>query len=129
MTGAREEIRVSERPELSHSADAVRAGAVLFVAGILPVDVEGRLVGGGDVVEQARFVFAELGRILAAADCTVENVVKVSVFLTDIDDRPRISPVRQELFGAARPASTLVEVSGLAAPGARIEVDGVAVLP
>lgn len=129
MTGAREEIRVSGRPELSHSADAVRAGAVLFVAGILPVDVEGRLVGGGDVVEQARFVFAELGRILAAADCTVENVVKVSVFLTDIDDRPRISPVRQELFGAARPASTLVEVSGLAAPGARIEVDGVAVLP
>jgi enamine deaminase RidA (YjgF/YER057c/UK114 family) len=124
----REEIRVPGRPELSHSADAVRAGDALFVAGILPVDAEGRLVGAGDVVEQARFVFGELGRILAAAGATFADVVKVTVFLTDVDDRPRINPARQSLFGAARPASTLVEVSGLAVPGALIEVDAVAEL-
>lgn len=128
MRNGREEIRVPGRPELSHSADAVRARDTLFVAGILPVDAEGRLVGG-DVVEQARFVFGELGRILVAAGCGYEDVVKVSVFLTDIDDRPKVNPVRQEVFGAARPASTLVEVSGLAVPGALIEVDGVAALP
>jgi 2-iminobutanoate/2-iminopropanoate deaminase len=125
----REEIRVPGRPELSHSADAVRAGAALFVAGILPVDAESRLVGGDDVVEQARFTFGELGRVLAAAGATFADVVKVTVFLTNVDDRPKINPVRQEVFGVARPASTLVEVSGLAVPGALIEVDAVAALP
>ena len=128
MTSVREEIRVPGRPELSHSADAVRAGDTLFVAGILPVDSEGRLVSG-DVIEQAKFTFGELGRILAAAGCGFEHVVKVTVFLTEVDDRPKINPVRQEVFGAARPASTLVEVSGLAVPGALIEVDAVAALP
>jgi enamine deaminase RidA (YjgF/YER057c/UK114 family) len=56
-------------------------------------------------------------------------VVKVTVFLTNIDDRPAINPVRQEFFGEARPASTLVEVSRLAVPGAMLEVEAVAVLP
>jgi enamine deaminase RidA (YjgF/YER057c/UK114 family) len=53
----------------------------------------------------------------------------VTIFLTDVDDRPLINPVRQELFGDARPASTLVEVSRLAVPGARIEIEAVAVVP
>ena len=53
-------------------------------------------------------------------------MTKVSVFLSDVRDRPRINPVRQELFGAARPSSTLVEVSGLAVTGAKIEVDAIA---
>jgi enamine deaminase RidA (YjgF/YER057c/UK114 family) len=56
-------------------------------------------------------------------------VAKVSVFLTDVGDRAAINPVRQRVFGAARPASTLVEVSALAVPGARIEVDAIAVVP
>jgi enamine deaminase RidA (YjgF/YER057c/UK114 family) len=51
------------------------------------------------------------------------------VFLTDVEDRPAINPVRQEIFGTARPASTLVEVGRLAIPGAKIEVEAVAVLP
>ena len=62
----REEVRVPGRPELSHAADAVRAAGYVFVAGILPVDASGGLVGEGDVVSQARFVFGELDRILAA---------------------------------------------------------------
>jgi 2-iminobutanoate/2-iminopropanoate deaminase len=125
----REEIRVSGRPELAHAADAVRARGLVFVAGILPVDVEGALVGGDDTVEQARFVLAELGRILAAARCEPSDVVKVSVYLADVDDRPRINPLRQEFFGAARPASTLVEVSDLAVSGAKVEIDAIAAVP
>ncbi len=128
MSGRRQ-ISVSGRPELAHSADAVQAGGCLFVAGVLPVDAAGELVGGEDTVAQAEFVFGELGRILAAAGCAFADVVKVCVFLTDVDDRPRINPIRQRVFGPARPASTLVEVSGLAIPGARIEVDAVAVVP
>jgi enamine deaminase RidA (YjgF/YER057c/UK114 family) len=125
---ARTEIRVPGRPELSHSADAVRAGDVVFVAGILPVDAAGDVVGD-DTVAQARFVFGELERILEAAGCSPADAVKVTIFLTDVDDRAYINPIRQRVFGASRPASTLVEVSGLAVPGARIEVDAVAVIP
>ncbi|MER3410185.1 MAG: RidA family protein [Thermoleophilia bacterium] len=114
---------------LSHYADAVRAGDLLFVSGVVPVDDEGRLVGGDDVVAQARAVFENMRRVLAAAGAGPQDVVKVTVFLTDVDDRPKINPVRQEFFGQARPASTLVEVPRLAIPGAKIEVEAVAVLP
>lgn len=125
----RVEIRVPGRPELAHVADAVRAQDFVFVAGVLPADVDGELVGGDDVVEQTSVVLDELGRILHAAGCAPRDVVKVCVYLTDVDDRPRINPLRQAFFGDARPASTLVEVSGLAVPGAKVEIDAVAVVP
>ena len=126
----RREIRVPTQAEpISHFTDAVQAGDLLFVSGVVPVDAERRLVGGDDVVAQARAVFANIGEILEAAGCTFADVVKINVFLTDIDDRPLVNPVRQAVFGAARPASTLVEVSALVIPGARIEVDAVALVP
>jgi reactive intermediate/imine deaminase len=125
----REEIRVPGQPEpISHYTDAVRAGQLLFVSGCVPVDADGRLVGGNDVVAQARQTFANVGAVLAAGGSSFADVVKVTIFLTDVDDRPKINPVRQEFFGGARPASTLVEVSRLAIPGAKIEVEAVAVL-
>jgi len=126
----RREIRVPGQAEpISHYTDAVRAGDLLFVSGCVPVDGEGRLVGGDDVVAQARQVFANVGSILEAGGATFADVVKVTVYVTDITDRVRINPVRQELFGDARPASTLVEVSALAIPGAKLEVEAVALVP
>ena len=123
----REEIRVAGLAEpISHYTDAVRAGDLLFVSGVVAVDAAGGLVGGDDVVAQARHVFESMREVLGAAGCTFADVVKVTIFLTDVDDRPLVNPVRQEVFGSARPASTLVEVSGLAVPGAKIEVDAVA---
>lgn len=131
MSARREEIRAAGQAEpISHYTDAVRAeGPLLFVSGVVPVDGAGRLVGGDDVVAQARQVFSNLGAVLAAGGATFADVVKVTVFLTDVDDRARINVVRQEAFGEARPASTLVEIAALAIPGARIEVDAVAVVP
>ena len=127
---ARQEYRVAGLPEpISHYTDAVRVGDLLFVSGIVPVDGSGRLVGREDVVAQARQVFSHLGSVLEAAGAGFGDVAKVTVYLIDIDDRPRINPVRQEAFGAARPASTLVEVSRLAVEGARLEVDAVALAP
>jgi 2-iminobutanoate/2-iminopropanoate deaminase len=126
----REEIRVSGLAEpISHYTDAVRAGDLLFVSGIVAVDSAGALMGGDDVVAQARHVFESMRTVLGAAGCTFADVVKVTIFLTDVDDRPGINPVRQEVFGAARPASTLVEVSRLAVDGAKIEVECIAVAP
>jgi 2-iminobutanoate/2-iminopropanoate deaminase len=125
----REEIRVpGHAAPISHYTDAVRAGDLLFVSGVVPVDGEGRVVGGDDVVEQARQVFRNMGEVLAAAGASFADVVKVTVFLTDVDDRAAINPVRQEVFGEVRPASTLVEISRLAIPGAKIEVEALAVV-
>jgi 2-iminobutanoate/2-iminopropanoate deaminase len=126
----RKEIRVPGQAEpISHYTDAVRVGDLVFVSGCVPVDSHGRLVGGDDVVAQARQALANVGAVLAAAGCSFADVAKVTIFLTDVEDRPAINPVRQEFFGEARPASTLVEVSRLAIPGAKIEVEAVAVVP
>ena len=123
----RRELDVDGLPEpLSHYADAVLAGDTLYVSGIVPVDGDGALVGAGDVAAQARHVLQTLGRVLDAAGGTPADVVKVTVYLADVDDRPRINPERQAFFGDARPASTLVEVGRLAVPGALLEIEAVA---
>ena len=122
----RREVMVEGLAEpISHYADAVVAGDTLYVSGIVPVDAQGAVVGD-DVVAQTRQVFAIMERVLAAAGATPADVVKVTVYLLDVDDRPLINPVRQEFFGSARPASTLVEVSRLAVPGARVEIEAIA---
>jgi reactive intermediate/imine deaminase len=122
----RKEYRVAGLPEpISHYTDAVQADRLLFVSGCVPVDAEGRLISD-EVVAQTRQVFANIGAILGAAGARFADVVKVTVYLLDIDDRARINAVRQEVFGDARPASTLVEVSRLAVPGARVEIDAIA---
>jgi 2-iminobutanoate/2-iminopropanoate deaminase len=127
---SRDEIRVDGLAEpISHFTDAVRAGGFLYVSGIVPVDGDGRLVGGDDVVAQTQQVFENMRAVLVAGGCGFEDVVKVTVYLTDIDDRPLINPLRQQVFGATRPASTLVEVPRLAVEGAKIEIECVALLP
>ena len=126
----REEYRVEGLAEpISHYTDAVRAGNLLFISGIVPVDGEGKLVGEGDVAEQTRLVFRNMQLVLGAAGCGFDDVVKVVLYLLNVDDRPAINPVRKEFFGEARPASTLVEVSALAIPGALLEIEAVAAIP
>jgi len=126
----RREIRVDLLADpISHYTDAVVAGELLFISGLVGVDGQGKLVGGGDIVAQARQVFENMRAVLDDAGCRFEDIVKVTVYLTDVDDRPKINPVRQEVFGDARPASTLVEVSRLAIPGAKVEIEAVALIP
>jgi len=126
----RQEYRVGGQAEpISHFTDAVRAGELLYVSGIVAVDGAGKLVGGDDVVAQTRQVFENMRAVLAAAGCGFEDVVKVTIFLTDVDERPLINPVRQDVFGATRPASTLVEVPRLAVEGAKVEIECVALVP
>ncbi len=126
----RREIRVdSLAGPISHYTDAVVAGDLLFISGLVGVDGKGALVGADDVAAQARQVFENMRAVLDEAGCRFEDVVKVTVYLTDVDDRPKINPVRQEVFGEARPASTLVEVSRLAVPGAKVEIEAVALIP
>lgn len=110
----------------THFSQGFVADSLVFVSGQLPVDADGDLVGGTDVAAQARAVFTNIAEILALAGASLVDVVAVNLFLLDISDIPRIAGVRRELFGEHRPASTAVQVSGLLLPGAKLEVNAVA---
>jgi len=123
----RQEIRVAGLSEpISHYTDAVRFGDLLFLSGVAPLDEHLRLVGGDDVAAQARQVFLNMERLLKAAGAGFSDILKVTVYLTDVADRPKINPIRQEFFGETRPASTLIGVKALALPGMKIEIEAVA---
>lgn len=127
---AREEVSVAGlAPPLSHYTDAVWAGDHLFVSGVPALAPDGSLTGPGDVEAQFAQVLENLAAILAAAGATPADVVKVNVYLVEVDDRPRINPQRQAFFGATRPASTLVGVKELPVPGMLVEMEAVAYVP
>jgi 2-iminobutanoate/2-iminopropanoate deaminase len=122
----REEIAVPGlAPAISHYTDAVRFGDLLFVSGVIAVDKDLKLVGGDDVVAQTRCIFENMKQVLAAARATFADVLKVTVFLVDVNDRVKINKVRQEYFGSARPASTLIGVRELALPGVKVEIEAI----
>jgi len=114
---------------LGHYTDGVEAGGFLYVAGMLPLDANGDLVGAGDVVRQAEQVLDNVGAVLRAAGTTFDDVVRVGVYLLNMADRPTVNTVRRRYFGDARPAATAVEVSALAIPDALVEIEAVALLP
>ncbi len=124
-SGKRREFRVLRLSEpLSHYTDAVAWGDILFVSGIAPLDANGKLVGD-DVVAQTRQVFENMKLVLEAAHASFSDVLRVTVYLTDVSDRTHINPVRQAYFGSTRPASTLIGVSALAVPGMKVEIEAV----
>ena len=116
-------------PPLSHYCDAVRFGNLLFISGIVALDDKQKVIGGDDAAAQTEAIFQIMARVLKAAGAGFEDVLKVTVLLTDINDRGKINPVRQKYFGATRPASTLFEVSKLAVPGLKVEIEAGVGLP
>ena len=97
---------------------------LLFGAGQVGVDADGRL--GDGISEQARLVWRNIERVLASAGMGIGDVVQLTMYLVDRDDRAEARRVRDEALGDHRPASTLVFVSGLSDPAWRIEIDFVA---
>ncbi len=126
----RQEYRVEGMGEpISHYTDAVRWGDLLFLSGVVAADKEWKLIGGDDPTQQARALFVNMGKMLKAAGAGPQDVLKVTVYLTDVDDRSSVDIARKEFFGPHRPASTLVEVSSLAHPSWKVEVDAIAGIP
>jgi enamine deaminase RidA (YjgF/YER057c/UK114 family) len=103
---------------------------LVFVAGQEPEDRQGNLVGPGDLAVQARQVFANLGRALAAGGARPEQVTKITIFVANYrrEYLPIIEEGRVALFGDHRPADTLVGVAALSRPDYLIEVDAIAVI-
>lgn len=114
---------------ISHYSDAVRAEDTIYVSGQASLDSKGHLVGAGDVVAQTRQVLENMKTVLAAAGATLDDVVKVTVYVAHCADRPKVNEVRKVYFGANRPASTLIGISEFAIPGMLVEIDAVAVVP
>lgn len=130
MSAHREEFMVPGMSEpVSHFTHVVRAGRLVFVSGCVATDAQGRVVGGNDVVAQARQVHGNIKHCLAAAGATFADVCKVTVFLRNIGDREKVNTIRKEYFGAHRPASTLVEISRLVRDDYLIEIEATAVIP
>ena len=101
----------------------------IHVSGQIAIDLEGNLVGPGDVRAQTRQVFENLKAILAANGATFADVVKIGTYLTTLDDLAGMREVRGEYLTAEPPASTAVQVVALVVPDALIEIDLVAVVP
>jgi 2-iminobutanoate/2-iminopropanoate deaminase len=101
----------------------------IHVSGQIAIDLEGNLVGPGDVRAQTRQVFENLRAILEAHGATFADVVKIGTYLTTLDDLAGMREVRSEYLTSEPPASTAVQVVALVVPDASIEIDLVAVVP
>ena len=100
----------------------------VFISGMLPWDVNREVVGVGDIKAQTRQALRNVEATLEAAGATLRNIVKITFYLTDIREKEQVWEVRKEMFGDHRPASTLVEVSHLVDPEAKLEVEAIAFL-
>jgi len=112
----------------SQGMKATGAQTLLFTAGQVPYDADGGVKHRGDFKAQARAVFAAVKALVEAGGGTLDSVVKITTYVTDVRFRPDFRIVREEFFGAKGPASTMVEVSALAHPDYLIEVEAIAVI-
>jgi reactive intermediate/imine deaminase len=121
-------VRPDDLPPANGYSHAVAfAGPMIAVSGQVPLDADGRLVGKDDPARQIRQVFENISRVLAAAGARMDQVVKLTVFLTDLADLPEFRRIRDEYFTAGQPpASSLVQVSALVNPDFRVEVEALA---
>jgi enamine deaminase RidA (YjgF/YER057c/UK114 family) len=110
----------------------VSGGRLVFIAGQTAVDADGNVVGKYDFAVQADQVFRNLAIALQASGCTAANLVKLTVFLTDMGNLARYREARNRFFASvtppAAPAVTLVEVSKLYGPDFKIEIEAIAAI-
>ncbi len=111
----------------THVVEAT-GGRTLYVSGQVALDPTGAVVGKSDVKAQTRQVFENLKSALAASGATLDDVVKITVFMTDVSEIQTFREIRNAYFTKELPASTLVQVVHLARPEFLIEIEAVAVV-
>jgi enamine deaminase RidA (YjgF/YER057c/UK114 family) len=103
-------------------------GRLVFCSGAVSFGPDGSIVGEGDIVGQTRQTMENLRLALEAAGATFADVVKITNYVTDVTENPKIGPVRAEYLREPYPASTMVEVKGLMYPELMIEIEAVAIV-
>ena len=125
-----EPVRVDALPETGGSwSQAVAYRDLVAVSGQIALDPQGKVVGQGSLVDQAEYVFSCIDAALAAACSGRDNLIKITMFVTTLDGLAELRSARDGWLGAARPASTLVQVSGLVHDDLLIEVEALAARP
>lgn len=107
-------------------SQAIRVSPWLFVSGQAAAGDDGAIVGVGDFDRQAEQAFNNLDRALRAGGSGLDRVVKVTIYLTDMGNFPKVVEQRRRRFSRPYPADTIVEVSGLYSPEAMIEIEAIA---
>ncbi len=108
-------------------SQAIKAGPFVFVSGQAGYDDDGVPVQGG-FSAQGEKAFQNLNRALTAAGSSLEDVVKVTIFVTDMTQFSQVVDLRRKYFSAPYPADSIVEVKALYAPEAMIEIEAIAVI-
>jgi reactive intermediate/imine deaminase len=103
-------------------------GRTVYISGQIAFDKEGKVVGARDFHAQTIQVFENLKAALAAAGATFDNVIKLTTFVTDMNNAPTLRDVRAKYLGPNPPAGTLIQVAALVAPELMIEVDAIAIV-
>jgi 2-iminobutanoate/2-iminopropanoate deaminase len=119
---------VFDPPTYAQAVKVTGAQTILFLAGQVAYDDKGGPAHRGDFAAQARAVFRAIKAQVEAGGGTMQSIVKLNTYLTDIRLRTELIPVREEFFGKKTPASTLVAVAALAQPEWLIEVEAIAVV-
>lgn len=109
-------------------ATRMEGGRLVYIAGQVARDAEGNVLAPGDIRTQTRQVFQNLRQVLQAAGGDVSDLLKMTTYITKIENFPVVSEVRSEFFPGEMPASTLIVVSRLAQPELLIEVEGMAAI-
>ncbi|GJI90881.1 hypothetical protein RugamoR1_40440 [Rugamonas sp. R1(2021)] len=112
--------------KISGRSAAIRVGDIIYASGQAAVGGDGCLVGADDFDLQARQAFENVERVLLANGTTMNRVIKVTLFLTSMNDAPKMLALRRLWFAPPYPAESMVEVSALHVPGAKIVVDVIA---
>lgn len=122
-------VRITTEPDRFEAvaiSQGFRVGDLIFVSGQAAVDDTGSVVGPGDFEVQARQAMANLSRVLVAAGSSLDQVIKVTIFVTDISRFRTVIDLRREYFSAPYPADTICEVTSLAYPELMFEIEAVA---
>ncbi|HLN86980.1 MAG TPA: RidA family protein [Candidatus Limnocylindrales bacterium] len=116
-------------PRGSYSlVNIAQPGRMVFIAGQTASDHDGKVVGVGDAKEQTRFVLGKIRRAVEAAGGTMNDIVAMNVFSTDVRHHRDINETRREILGSKFPTSTMVQVVALARPELLVEINAIAVV-
>jgi reactive intermediate/imine deaminase len=100
---------------------------MLFISGQISKNEKGEVVGHGDFAKQTEYIFEKLSTILKEAGMTLNDFVKVNIFLTNMSEFEKVSAVRDKYLMESKPASTTIEIANTTTSGCDVEIDAIAI--